>query len=65
MNRREFVNGSLALAGAAALGNIGIAEEGTKKMGKKCMVVYFSWSGNTRFWQRKEEFARRNPVSAI
>lgn len=49
MNRREFVNGSLALAGAAALGNIGIAEEGTKKMGKKCMVVYFSWSGNTRF----------------
>ena len=49
MNRREFVKGSLALAGVVALGNIGRAEEGTKKMGKKCMVVYFSWSGNTRF----------------
>ena len=49
MNRKEFVKGSLALAGAAALGNIGMAEEGTKKMDKKCMVVYFSWSGNTRF----------------
>ena len=49
MNRREFVKGSLALAGAAALGNIGIAEEGTKKMNKNYMVVYFSWSGNTRF----------------
>ena len=49
MNRREFVKGSLALAGAAALGNIGMAEEGRKKMSKKCMVVYFSWSGNTRF----------------
>ena len=49
MNRREFVKGSLSLAGAAALGNIGMAEEGTKEMNKKCMVVYFSWSGNTRF----------------
>ena len=49
MYRREFVKGSLALAGAAALGNIGRAEEGTKKMDKKCMVVYFSWSGNTSF----------------
>ena len=49
MNRREFVKGSLALAGAAAFGNIGMAEEGRKKMSKKCMVVYFSWSGNTRF----------------
>ncbi len=48
-NRKEFVKGSLALAGAAALGNIGMAEEGTRKMDKKCMVVYFSWSGNTRF----------------
>jgi hypothetical protein len=48
MNRREFVECSLALAGAAALGNIGMAEEGTKKMDKKCMVVYFSWSGNTK-----------------
>ena len=49
MNRREFVKGSLALAGAAAFANIGRAEEGTKKMNKKCVVVYFSWSGNTRF----------------
>ena len=49
MNRRAFVKGSLALAGAVALGNIGRAEERTKKMSKKCMVVYFSWSGNTRF----------------
>ncbi len=48
-NRREFVKGSLALMGAAALGNISMAEEGTKKMSKKCVVVYFSWSGNTRF----------------
>ena len=49
LNRREFAKGSLALAGAAALGNIGMAEEGTKKMNRKCRVVYFSWSGNTRF----------------
>ena len=49
MDRREFVKCSLTFAGAAALGNIGMAEEGTKKMNKKCMVVYFSWSGNTRF----------------
>jgi len=49
MNRREFVKGSMALAGAAAIGHVGFAEEGTKKMDKKCMVVYFSWSGNTRF----------------
>ena len=49
MNRREFVKGSLALAGTVALGNIIMAEEGTKKMSKKCVVIYFSWSGNTRF----------------
>ena len=49
MNRREFVKGSLALVGAAALVNIGMAEEGAKKMNRKCVVVYFSWSGNTRF----------------
>ena len=49
MNRREFVKGSLALAGAAAFANIGRTEEGIKKMNKKSMVVYFSWSGNTRF----------------
>jgi len=35
MNRREFVKGSLALAGAAALGNIGMAEERKRKMDKK------------------------------
>ena len=49
MNRREFVKGSIALAGAAAIGHVGFAEEGTKKMSKKCMVIYYSWSGNTRF----------------
>ena len=49
MNRRGFVKGSLALAGAAALVKIGMAEEETKKIDKKCMVIYFSWSGNTRF----------------
>ena len=49
LNRRAFVKGSLALAGAVALVKIGMAEEGTKKMDKKCMVVYYSWSGNTRF----------------
>ena len=49
MNRREFVKATLALAGAAALGNIGMAEEGSKKMNTKCVVIYFSWSGNTRF----------------
>ena len=49
MNRKEFVKGSLALAGSTALGSIGMAEGGTRKMDKKCMVVYFSWSGNTRF----------------
>ena len=62
MNRREFVKDSLALAGAAAIG-LGCSKEvtakevtsipqssetkGEKKM--KCAVVYFSWSGNTRF----------------
>ena len=59
MNRREFVKGSLALAGAAAFFNVGCAKEsadgketskeGTRKMDKKCMVIYYSWSGNTRF----------------
>ena len=61
MNRREFAKGSLALAGAAVF-NIGRAKEaatesksakGTTKEGAKKMskpvVVYFSWSGNTRF----------------
>jgi len=26
-----------------------MAEEGAKNMNKKCIVVYFSWGGNTRF----------------
>ena len=36
MNRREFAKGLLAFAGAVALGGVGMAEEGTKKMNKKC-----------------------------
>ena len=62
MNRREFVKDSLALAGAAAIG-LGCSKETTAKEGSstpqssenkgekkmKCAVVYFSWSGNTRF----------------
>lgn len=62
MNRREFVKDSLALAGAAAIG-LGCSEEATAKEpsaprpspgneGEKKMkyaIVYFSWSGNTRF----------------
>ena len=47
MNRREFVKGALAVAGAATMTRVAFAEEGTKKM--KTAVVYFSWSGNTRF----------------
>ena len=47
MNRKEFITKMGAAAGAVALGNIGFAEEGKKKM--KYAVIYFSWSGNTRF----------------
>ena len=47
MNRKEFIKAMGAAAGTAVLGNIGFAEEGKKKM--KCAVVYYSWSGNTRF----------------
>ena len=47
MNRREFVKGALAVAGAATMTRFAFAEDGTKKM--KTAVVYFSWSGNTRF----------------
>ena len=47
MNRKEFIKAMGAAAGAAALGKVGFAEEGKKKM--KCAVVYYSWSGNTRF----------------
>ena len=68
MNRREFVKGTFAVAGTAALGlgcskeatakepsatgkaaapNPAVESKGDKKM--KTAVVYFSWSGNTRF----------------
>jgi len=47
MNRREFVRGAVAVAGAAAMQSFAFANEGEKKM--KTAVVYFSWSGNTRF----------------
>ena len=63
LNRREFVKCSLTFAGAAALGNIGMAEEGTKKMNRKCTVVYFSWSGNTRF--AAETIAKKTGADAF
>ena len=47
MNRREFVKGIVTVAGAAAMSRFAFANDGKKKM--KCAVVYFSWSGNTRF----------------
>ena len=47
MNRREFVKGAVAVAGVAAMSRFAFANEGGKKM--KTAVVYFSWSGNTRF----------------
>ena len=47
MNRREFVKGTFAVAGAMTLPRFTFANEGDKKM--KTAVVYFSWSGNTRF----------------
>ena len=47
MNRREFVKGAVAIVGSAAMSRIAFATEGGKKM--KAAVVYFSWSGNTRF----------------
>ena len=47
MNRRTFINGAFAVAGVAAMPRFALANEGEKKM--KCAVVYFSWSGNTRF----------------
>ena len=47
MNRREFVRGMVAVAGTAALSHHAFANEGGKKM--KTAVIYFSWSGNTRF----------------
>ena len=47
MNRREFVKGAVAIVGSAAMSRFAFATEGGKKM--KVAVVYFSWSGNTRF----------------
>ena len=47
MNRREFAKCIGAVAGVAAIHGFSFANEGEKKM--KCAVVYFSWSGNTRF----------------
>ncbi len=47
MNRREFVKSMGAVAGVAAIHGFAFAKEGAKKM--KCAVIYFSWSGNTRF----------------
>ena len=47
MNRREFVKGTIAVAGTAAMSHFAVANDGEKKM--KTAVVYFSWSGNTRF----------------
>ena len=47
MDRKGFINGMVAVAGAAAMSRFAFATEGEKKM--KVAVVYFSWSGNTRF----------------
>ena len=47
MNRRELVKNMVAVAGAGTMYCFAFANEGEKKM--KYAVVYFSWSGNTRF----------------
>ena len=47
MNRREFVKGTFAVAGAVVMSRFAFANDGEKKV--KTAVVYFSWSGNTRF----------------
>ena len=47
MNRKGFINGLVAVAGVTVLPHFAFANEGGKKM--KTAVVYFSWSGNTRF----------------
>ena len=47
MNRKEFIQKMGAAAGVAAIHGFAFAKEGEKKM--KCAVIYFSWSGNTRF----------------
>ena len=47
MNRRDFVKGTFAIVGTAAMHCFASAYGGGKKM--KTAVIYFSWSGNTRF----------------
>ena len=47
MNRKGFIDGMVAVAGTAVLPRFAFATEGEKKM--KTAVVYYSWSGNTRF----------------
>ena len=47
MDRREFVKGTFAVAGTAIMPRLAFASEGGKKM--KTALVYYSWSGNTRF----------------
>ena len=47
MNRKEFIKKMGAAVSIAAIYGFAFANEGEKKM--KCAVVYFSWSGNTRF----------------
>ena len=43
MNRREFVKGTLAIAGTAIMSRLAFANEGEKKM--KSIVIYFSHTG--------------------
>ena len=47
MNRKEFIKNMVASVSVAAIHSFAFANEGEKKM--KCAVIYFSWSGNTRF----------------
>ena len=47
MNRKEFIKNMVASVSVAAIHGFAFANEGGKKM--KTAVVYFSWSGNTRF----------------
>ncbi len=47
MNRKEFIRNMGATVGVAAIHGFAFANEGEKKM--KYAVIYFSWSGNTRF----------------
>ena len=47
MNRKEFIQKMGAAVSVAAMHGFAFAKEGEKKM--KCAVIYFSWSGNTRF----------------